>query len=254
VKTLKEFAGVLFDALKNFWGELFILTLMNIVTMIPALLSLVLLYGAAEVYRGGNLVWTTALLALQIVPVILLPPALAGLWNAANRVADDYVPHWRDYFEGFRLYFWKSLALALMNVLVAATMIIGVPFYAPGTTPLDIDPSASTILTMGIIVFGVLWFVYQMYPLVLLIEQINKRLGLALRNAVILFLRRPGFSALLALTIIIVIGLSVVLRLPVVLITWSLVAVICNKAVKHLLVPERERAMAEEERLRNEQA
>ena len=254
MKTLREVGGVLFDAIKNFWGELYFLAIMNVVTMIPVLLSLVLLYGAAELYGGGHLGWVTVLLALQIVPAILFPPALAGLWNAANRVADEYVPYWRDYFEGFRLYFWKSLALAVMNVFVVATMIIGIPFYAPGTTPLNIGSSASTVLTMGVIVFGILWFVYQMYPLALLIEQTDKRLRLALRNAAILFLRRPGFSALIAVALFILIALSAVLRLPLVLITWSLVAVICNRAVKHLLVPELERARAEEERLKNEQA
>jgi hypothetical protein len=254
VNTLREVLGVLWDAIKSFWGELFFLALANVITMIPVLLSLVLLYGAAALYGGGYLVWTTVLLVLQVVPVILFPPALAGLWNAANRVADDYVPYWRDYLEGFRLYFWKSLALAFMNVLVAAMAVIGVPFYAPDTTPLDISPSVSTVLTMGVIVFGVMWFVYQMFPLALLIEQTDKRLRLALRNAAILYLRRPGFSALIAVALLIVLVLSVVLQLPLVLITWSLVAVICNKAVKHLLVPERERARAEEERLEYEQA
>jgi hypothetical protein len=254
VKTLREAAGVLFDAIKSFWGELFFLAVMNVVTMIPVLLSLVLLYGAAGLYGGGHLGWVTVLLALQIVPAILFPPALAGLWNAANRVADEYVPYWRDYFEGFRLYFWRSLALAIMNVFVATTMIIGVPFYAPSSTPLNLSSSASTVLMMGVIVFGVMWFVYQMYPLALLIEQTDKRLHLALRNAAILFLHRPGFSALIAVALFIVIALSAVLWLPLVLITWSLIAVICNKAVKHLLVPEIERARAEEERLKREQA
>lgn len=254
MKTLREVLSVLWDAIKSFWGELFFLAFMNVITMIPVLLSLALLFEFAQLWGGDHRNWALVVLALQIVPAILFPPALAGLWNAANRVADDYAPGWHDYYEGFRLYFWKSLVLAIMNVLVIATVIIGVQFYAPGTTPLDINSSASTALMMVVIVFGTMWFVYQMYPMALLIEQTDKRLRVALRNAAVLYLRRPGFSALVAIVVLIIILLSLLLGLPLVLITWSLVAVICNKAVKHLLVPERERARAEEERLENEQA
>ena len=95
---------------------------------------------------------------------------------------------------------------------------------------------------------------FKGHGMALLIEQTDKRLRVALRNAAVLYLRRPGFSALVAIVVLIIILLSLLLGLPLVLITWSLVAVICNKAVKHLLVPERERARAEEERLENEQA
>ena len=89
--------------------------------------------------------------------------------------------------------------------------------------------------------------------MVLLIEQADKRLRVALRNAAVLYIRRPGFSVLLALVVLIILGLSVWLILPLVLVTWSLIAVICNTAVKHLLVPERERLRAQEEELEAEQ-
>jgi hypothetical protein len=95
----------------------------------------------------------------------------------------------------------------------------------------------------------------------MLIEQTDKRLRVALRNTAVLFLRRPGFSGLIALALAIIILISTLLQLPLVLVTWSLIAVICNKAVKHLLVPERERALEqevqegqEEEKLETEQA
>jgi hypothetical protein len=254
VKTLREVFSVLWEAIKSFWGELFFLMITNVITMIPVLLSFGLLYGAAALWGGGHETWAMIVLALQIVPAILFPPALAGLWNAANRVADDYTPDWNDYWEGFRLYFWKSLFLAVLNVLVLGSSAIGLRFYAPGITPLDINPGASTALMMVVVFVAATWLVYQMYPMALLIEQTDKRLRVALRNAAVLYLRRPGFSALIAVVLLIIILLSAWLLLPLALFTWSLVAVICNKIVKHLLVPERERARAaEEERLENEQ-
>jgi hypothetical protein len=253
VKTIREVLAVVWEAAEAYWGEMFFLTIMNVITMIPVLLALVLLYGVAELLEVGNATWAMILLALLIVPAILFPPALAGLWNAANRVVDEYAPYWSDYFVGFRRYFWKSLVLAILNVLVVVIAIISIRFYAPGTTPLDVDPTVSTVLMMGVIFFATVWLIYQMYPMALLIEQTDKRLRVALRNAAVLYLRRPGFSALLALVLLIIIALSALLQLPLVLITWSLLAVICNKAVKHLLVPELERLRAAEAEQENEQ-
>jgi hypothetical protein len=253
VKTLVEVLGVLWQAIKSYWDEFFFLAIMNVVTMIPVLLSLILLYVFAVLWVGGSQTWALVLMALQIVPAILFPPALAGLWNAANRVADDYAAYWSDYFAGFRLYFWKSLVLAALNILVVAAATVSIRFYAPGTTPLDIDPSLSTVLMMVGIFFGSMWLIYQMYPMAMLIEQSDKRLWVALRNAAVLYLRRPAFAVLLALLLLIIIAISALLQLPLIIVTGSLVAVICNKAVKHLLVPDRERLRAREEETETEQ-
>jgi len=84
---MKHVFRVFWEALREFWDELFLLMLMNVVTV------------------------------LLVIPVVTFPPALAGLWGAANLVAKGRAIHWSDYFEGFRRYLWKAWGLALLNIL-----------------------------------------------------------------------------------------------------------------------------------------
>ena len=86
-----------------------------------------------------------------------------------------------------------------------------------------------------------------MYPIALLLEQTDQRLRTAFRNAGVLLLTKPGFSILLALVLAIALALSTYLVIPWFVLTLSFIAVLCNKAVKHLLVPHREQAAQEAE-------
>jgi hypothetical protein len=167
---VKDVLRVFWEALKDFWDELFLLMLMNIVTV------------------------------LLFVPVVTCPPALAGLWNVANLVAGGRAIHWRDYFEGFRRYFWKVWGLALLNILVTVIVLTNVRFYTPGIAPFEISPTSSSWMGGFFLAAGFSWLVFQMYPLALWF-----------------------------------------------LITLALFAVVCNKAVLHLLEPFRERAQVEGE-------
>jgi len=104
---------IFWEALRDFWDELFLLALMNVVT------------------------------ALLAIPVVTFPPALAGLWNTANLVAQGKAIGWSDYFEGFRHYFWKAWGLALLNVLVTIIALTNIRFYTPGYAPFELSSALS---------------------------------------------------------------------------------------------------------------
>ena len=208
---------VFWEALKNYWDELFILMLMNIVTV------------------------------LLMVPVVTFPPALAGLWNAANLVANGKSIHWSDYFEGFRRYLWKAWGFALLNVVVLVVLFANFRFYAPGTAPFSIDPNLSIWIRALFAGVALLWLVVQMYPMALLLEQVDQRLWVALRNAVVLLVASPGFTIVLVLLLLIVAVISTAFPVLWVLTSLALLAVVCNQAVLHLLEPFREQARAESE-------
>ena len=208
---------VFWEALKNFWDELFILMLMNVVTV------------------------------LLVIPVVTFPPALAGLWNAANLAAKGRSVHWSDYFEAFRRYFWKAWGLALLNLVVVAILYANFRFYTPGTGPFQINANVSMWIRAIFVGVAMVWSIIQMYPLALLLEQVDQRLRVALRNAAVLFVANPGFTILLLLLLLIVVVISTVLPVLWVLFSLGLVAVVCNQAVLHLLEPFREQARAEAE-------
>jgi len=214
---MKDVFRVFWEALKDLWDELFLLLLMNIVTM------------------------------LLLVPVVTFPPALAGLWNAGNLAAKGMSVSWRDYFEGFRRYFLKAWGLALLNVLVAAITFTNIRFYTPGVAPFEISDTLSTWIGGFFTAVAFLWLVLQLYPMAALLEQEDQRLRVALRNSAVLFVTNPGFTIVLALLLVLVAVISMLLAIPWVLITLAIFAVVCNKAVLHLLKPHRERIRAEME-------
>lgn len=188
MKTISEVLRVTWQSIKALWGGLLILMLMNLVTIAPAVLIVFFLYEMAESLMADHLMLAGIFAVLAVIPLIPLPPAMAGLWNVANRVADELAIHWSDYFEGFRRYFWKSLRLALVNILVLAILLSNFWFYVPNNNPFNLNSSISLVIQMLFLLLTVLWLAYQMYPTALLLEQEDQRLRIALRNAGVLFL------------------------------------------------------------------
>ncbi len=210
---MKDVFRLFWEAVKDFWDELFFLALLNIVT------------------------------ALLAVLVITLPPALAGLWNVANRVAQGKAIGWSDYFEGFRRYFWKAWGLALLNILVITIAITNLRFYTPGNAPFEIHPTLSLWIRALWMAVAFLWLTLQMYPLALLLEQEDQRLRVTLRNTAVIFIANPGFTLVLAALLLIVAIISTLLSPLWFFLTPALFAVVCNKAVQHLLKPYREQPL-----------
>ncbi|MBL7064920.1 MAG: DUF624 domain-containing protein [Anaerolineae bacterium] len=209
---MKDVFRIFWEALKDFWDALFLLALMNVVTALLAIL------------------------------VVTFPPALAGLWSTANRVVQGKAVGWSDYLEGFRRYFWKAWGLALLNVLVVIIVITNVRFYTSGNAPFEISSTLSLWIRAFWAAAAFLWLILQMYPLALLLEQEDQRLRVVLRNAAVLFVANPGFSLVLALLLLVVAVISVLFPVLWFFVTPALFAVVCNKAVHHLLEPYRPEA------------
>ncbi len=207
---MRDNLGVLWEAMKNFWDELFLLMLMNVVTV------------------------------LLSVPVLTFPPALAGLWNVANRAARGRAIHWRDYWDGLRRYAWLAWRLALLNLLVTLVLLTNLRFYTPGIAPFDLHPTLSVWIRGVVLCLLFLWSLVQIYPLALLLEQEDRRLRVALRNAGVLFVTNPLFTLAVGLLLLVAAVVSTVLILPWFLVTPAFFAIVCNQVVLHLLKPHRE--------------
>ena len=202
---------VFWGGLKDVWEELFMLALMNLVT------------------------------ALLLVPVVTFPPALAGLWSVSSLAAQGKTIAWSDYFGAFKRYFGKAWALAGINLGVIATLVFNIYFYGPDVVPFNLGETASLMIRAFWTSILVLWVFVQMYPFALLMEQEDQRLRVALRNALVLLAAHPGFSLLLGILLVVLIVVSVLIPALLALVSLAIVAVVCNKAVRHLLVPYRER-------------
>jgi uncharacterized membrane protein YesL len=212
---MRSIFPVLWEALKHFWEDFFVLTVMNILTV------------------------------LLVLPVVTFPPALAGLWYIGSQAANGRAVQWSDYFWGFRRYFLKAWGLALINILVAAIVLTNIWFYGPDVVPFNISETLTVWIRSIFVGLGFVWWCYQLYPMAMLLEQEDQRIRLALRNSAILLIANPGATFVLGVLSLLVIALS--LRFPplMVLLALSLLAVVCNQVVIHLLKPFREKAKAE---------
>jgi uncharacterized membrane protein YesL len=208
---------IFWQSVKDVWEELFMLALMNLVT------------------------------ALLLIPIVTFPPALAGLWNVSNIASQGKSIEWSDYFGAFKRYFGKAWALAGINIVVIVTLVLNIWFYQAGRPPLNLNDTWSLMIRAFWTSLLVIWVFLQLYPMALLIEQEDQRIRLALRNALILLAANPGFSLVLGIILLVVIAVSVVIPALLALISLAVVAVTCNKAVRHLLEPYRQRLRDEEE-------
>lgn len=244
---MKDAFRVFWQGLRSYWDELLHLPLMNALTLLLLVPALIGLWNLVGGLIGARLLgWIDWLvIALELALAILFPPALAGLWRAANQAAEGNAVHWRDYLEGFRSYFWKAWALALLNVCIVLILLSNVWFYVLGNAPFGIGEDLGFMIGLFFALIAFLWLAYQIYPLALLLEQTDKRLRVALRNGLVLFRANPGFTITLALLLLISIVISSYLFPLWGFFTLAFLAVVCNHAVKHTLEPHRERLRAE---------
>jgi uncharacterized membrane protein YesL len=200
---------------KDTYDELFLLALMNVVTVL-----------------------------LQ-VPIVTGPPAIAGLWAVGNRAAQGVVIGWSDYFGAFRKHFGRAWAMAGLHLAVLVVLASNFWFYSPGNNPFNISQELSLIIRAFWLALLFYWLLLSQHLLPLILEQEDQRLRVTLRNAFVLLMTRPGFSVLQSILIVAVAVISALLTVLWLLVTPAFLAVLTNEAVIVLLEPFRERMKAE---------
>jgi uncharacterized membrane protein YesL len=167
-----------------------------------------------------NLTWFVVSL-----PIMTAIPATGGLFYATNKLAHGHPADWRTLLEGFRLYFWQSWIIGLANVVIIAIFASNFVFYSLA------DSGWVQAARVVVIVLALLWLGIQIYLFPLLIEQERPHVRNALRNALVIILKRPLFT--LAVTVgiaILAVGTTVVIFPVWIFITASACALIANHA------------------------
>jgi uncharacterized membrane protein YesL len=163
---------------------------------------------------------------LLTLPVLTAPPAAAGLFFATHQLARGEPVTWRTFWQGFRAGFWQSYAWALVNLLAAALVAANLWFYG------SFD-AAWAQLAQGLgLGAGVLWLLLALLVWPLLLVQHDRRLRTALRNSLVLYLKRPGLCLQAALVLGLVVAASTRLIPPAwLVITGALSAFLLNRTV-----------------------
>lgn len=167
-----------------------------------------------------NLVW----LGLSLT-VILCPPATAGLYAVTNCIAHGKGQHLDDFVMAARRYAWLSWRWALVNGALAIALAVNFVFYGA------IESSGALVIQIALLSVGSGWLVTQFYTWPFLIEQEQKQLRLALRNALFLSLANPLYTLILLVVASLVVVFSLVAILPLGFFTMSFLALLGNRAV-----------------------
>jgi len=175
-----------------------------------------------------NLFW-----ALLSIPIVTIPPALAGLSYATYQIIANQKVTKQTFFIGFKKYFAVSYVWFFSYVLVAGLLLFNI----------DLGIQQQNIGWIGALsgVYWVLlaaWIFFQVYSLPFFVQQEKPKVIMAIRNSVILWLKNPIFSVILTLVLLVIIIISTLLPPFWLLITTSLVTYIANLAVVFLLSRE----------------
>ena len=167
-----------------------------------------------------NAVW----LGLSLT-VVLFPLATLGMYAVTNSIAHGTGQHLTDFVQAMRRYVWISLRWALVNLLVGVVLYVNLSFYGA------VRGALASFILVGLVCLTVLWLAMLFYTGPFLIEQEDKRLRLALRNAAFLALATPGYTLTMLAATALIIVLSVLTVLPLAVFTLSFLALLGNRAV-----------------------
>lgn len=166
-----------------------------------------------------------ALWLLGTLTIVLAPPALFGMFYAANEAAHKRGVEVRDFFQGARLYFGKSWLWGVLNLGVAVlfwgNFTLYPRFAGQFTTPLLIVTS----------VLLVVWLSVQFYTIPYLLELEKPTVRLALRNGLFTALASPLLTLLLMLVVSVIGFFCLVQPVFAVFGLGAFVALLANHAV-----------------------
>ncbi|MCD6289354.1 MAG: hypothetical protein J7M34_02540 [Anaerolineae bacterium] len=229
--------SVVFRSIRDFYEEMFLLVSLSIVWWVPVIAITVLVLPLARSLPSWLVGAAVAVLA------VLLAPLTTGLCQIGYRIAYELRVDSSFFKESVREFFWPSVKLGLLNVVILVTIIVNLLFYArfPGTLRLI------TILWIYVLI---MWGAAQLYLFPLLIEQQEPRVLMAVRNAAVLVLTRPLFTLIVLLLAFILTALCTVLPVLLILIWPGLMALISTRALAVIL--EEARAMAPQDQHRDD--
>jgi len=214
------------------WFSLIGANLICFVCFIPGLLVFLGLVGMA-VQRPGGGQTVVVLLPLVVIAIVTGGPAMAGLHCLTNPIPHEKRIEFSYFWQGFKLYYlrsWQILGLWVGGTVIMAANIWFYRMWWQQGTQIAIVP---------VIVFlwiTVLWLGIEPYLFPLFLEQEDKRILLVFKNAVLLALVNPGFTVLLMVLLGATLLLSLVFPPLLLLATFSLVALVDNRAIVQLMV------------------
>lgn len=167
-----------------------------------------------------NLLW-----CVSAVLVLPLPLATAGLAWVAAEIGEGKAIKWRAFFEGARRYWKPAYRWGGVNLVVWGLVFININFYT------NLAATWSVLVSLLVLSTATLWAGVQLYVFPLLIRQEIPSLRLAYRNGVVLMAKRPMLTIVLFVVVVALLVVSILFTIPLFVLYFALVALLANRAV-----------------------
>jgi hypothetical protein len=175
--------------------------------------------------------WVQILWIALCLPVVTIPLAFAGLYHTMYQMANGESLEWNTFFEGIKLYWWPAIRWGLVNFLVIALLGSYTLSLVSSGNGLGQDwEQVASGVTLGLLV---IWLAINAFTFPFMLAQESPSYRQALRNSMILYLKWPVYTLAFVVVIAAVIGLSVWLLVPWVILTSSLAALMACVCVKN---------------------
>jgi uncharacterized membrane protein YesL len=219
---------VTFRAIVSFYNELFLMISASLLWWVTGGvfigLALALGWSALSLAAAESLPLLDAGNPFWLMPLLAIPagPATAALANMARPVARDLHSDRSMFWEGFRLYWKRALALSAISMVVLALLLLNLLFYISRSNTFV---QAFSLFWAYLIVF---WLGVCFYTYPVLIGLKEPSVWATLRTAVALTFANPFFSLILVVVGVALTVLSVVLAI-LLLLAWPAVIILMGE-------------------------
>lgn len=181
-------------------------------------------------HYGYRYVWCNVAWVVCSLPIVTLPAAWMGLVNVSHRLYHGETAGLNEFWEGFKAYFWRGLAMGVLNILVLVINISNLVAYSSAT-----DAFHTVLRTVWLVLLAV-WVMLQFYLYPLLLEMKEPTLLGAARNALVMIVLNPIFSVVLLATFAAAFVISYLFVALWLLVTAGVLAAVFTGAVLDRLV------------------
>lgn len=205
---------------RTLWDDLFVIFIISLLWAIISIMPPLIVFAI-----------TGSRIPTLMMFIAAASPATAGVYYVTNRLANGFVAHTSQMFDGMRRYAMPSWGLGILNGLALAIAVIDIQFYVNLTPPLNIVVSAVWVVILAF------WLWSQFYAFPMLMEQERPNIWQAIRNGAIMALSMPTVTLtifILTLGLVLLTGVFVetaLAFLPVLIIVPAVFALLTNVAV-----------------------
>lgn len=180
-------------------------------------------------FNIGQLILLNLYWFVTSLTIILIPPAITALYATVRSLAagDPNYSH-KLFFRNIKRYFLKGWKWFLPNLLIPL-FLANILFFAVESDLITLIVKAGNLSVL------ILWLWMQTFLLPFIMEQEEERWRLAIRNALVVFVKRPAVYIVTTLFVWLFSILSLVLMMPWVVISISLIAFITISVLRETL-------------------